>query len=194
MLLFLSLFFFTCIPFAPCFPKLLNLQHTALSFPFFFFLYFFCSLLSLTPQLATVCSFSYLFPLTYIPFALCLPYISQLTTCCSFSYLFPLTYIPFALCLPYISQLTTCCSFFSLFLLPTFLLRLAFLNPSTCNSLFSSYLFSLTYILFALCLPYISQLTTRLLFLLPISNQLATRLRYPFPISFNLQQYNLFLN
>ncbi len=167
MLLFLSLFFFTCIPFAPCFPKLLNLQHTALSFPFFFFLYFFCSLLSLTPQLATVCSFSYLFPLTYIPFALCLPYISQLTTCCSF---------------------------FSLFLLPTFLLRLAFLNPSTCNSLFSSYLFSLTYILFALCLPYISQLTTRLLFLLPISNQLATRLRYPFPISFNLQQYNLFLN
>ncbi|MGI8361232.1 hypothetical protein ACR0S6_21825, partial [Bacillus cereus] len=91
-----------------------NLQHSALSFPYFFFLHFFCALLSLTPQLATGCFFSYLFLLTYI--------------------------------------------------------------------------------LFALCLPYISQLATRLLFLLPISNQLATRLRYPFPISFNLQQYNLFLN
>ncbi|MEB9674164.1 hypothetical protein P4K48_33550, partial [Bacillus anthracis] len=43
-----------------------------------------------------------------------------------------------------------------------------------------SYLSLLTYIPFALCLPYTSQL--------------ATRLRYPFPISFNLQQYNLFLN
>ncbi|MEB8677355.1 hypothetical protein P4H08_29535, partial [Bacillus cereus] len=51
----------------------LNLQHTAISFPDFFFLHFFCALLSLTLQLATGYSSSYLFLLTYIPFALYFP-------------------------------------------------------------------------------------------------------------------------
>ncbi|MEC3015503.1 hypothetical protein P9Y11_31540, partial [Bacillus cereus] len=103
---------------------------------------------------------------TYIPFALCLPYISQLATGCSSSYLFPLTYIPFALCLPYISQLAT---------------RLLFLFP-----------ISTSYTSFALCLPYISQLATRCsffsLFLLP-----TLLLRLVFLIFFNLQQVALSL-
>ncbi|AIM34864.1 hypothetical protein DF16_pBMB400orf00030 (plasmid) [Bacillus thuringiensis serovar kurstaki str. YBT-1520] len=49
------------------------MQHAALSFPYFFFLHFFCALLSLTLQLATGCSSSYLFSFTDILFALCFP-------------------------------------------------------------------------------------------------------------------------
>ena len=61
---FSSYFFSTCIPFALCFPLVLNLQHGCLfSSLFLLYLHFFCALLSLTHQLAT--RLQYPFPISF---------------------------------------------------------------------------------------------------------------------------------
>ena len=136
ILLFLFPISFSYISFALCFPLLLNLQHTALSFPYFFFLHSFCALLSLTLQLATGCSSSYLFLPTCISFALCFPYISQLAT--RLLFLFPISssYISFAPCFPILFNLQQVALPLTYFFLLTFLLRFVCLNSLTCNRLF----------------------------------------------------------
>ncbi|MEB9480872.1 hypothetical protein P4I94_19845, partial [Bacillus cereus] len=68
--------------------------------PYFYFLHFFCTLLSLILQLATRLLFLFPISTSYTSFALCLPYISQLATRLLFLFPISTSYTSFAPCFP----------------------------------------------------------------------------------------------